>query len=167
MTATDKIRTAVALQLDRVMKVASVTTVPLLILNLSVSATLLLKWLGGPLWAWVAGCSLVLLVGILVFAHLWTHSFDMVRAMRRAYTVHDPCQVYQLWPYERTMWLNVLIPNLEAQSAIALNVGATKHAEILLEQVGKLRRWEALGFIPREEYPEHLLGYYLHGGKAL
>lgn len=156
------LRTAIATQLDRVMKVGSVVTMALLIANLSLLLTQFFRWRGGPVAAWVLGSAIVITAIVLLFAHLWTQTFDMVRAMRRANAVHDPCQVYQIHPYERAIWLNVTIPQLEAQAAICANVGASVHASELLIVVAKMRRWETLGFIPRADYPKHLLHYYWH-----
>lgn len=156
------LRSALATQLDRVMKVGPVVNTGLLVLTLSLTAARFVYWRGGPLWAWVVGCVVLVALGIVGFAHLWTNQFDMVRAARRASAIHDPCQVYQMHPYERAIWLNVTIPQMEAQAAICEHVGATKHAEELLTVAGRMKKWEALGYIPREDYPAHLLHYYWH-----
>ena len=142
------------------MKVGSVVNTALLILNLSLLLTQFMEWRGGSVWLWVVGSALVVTLVIFWFAHVWTNSMDMVRALRRASAIHDPCQVYQLAPWERAVWINVLIPQLECQIAVANAVGARDSAANLQRQVEKMRRWESLGYIPRDEYPRHLLKYY-------
>lgn len=87
---------------------------------------------------------------------------DMVRAMRKAGAIHDPPQVYQLVPLQRVLILNVEIPQMEALHNIVLNVGVEEEAARLRNHIEKLKRWESLGFVPREEYPSHLLRYYWH-----
>lgn len=132
----------------------------LLIATLSLTMARFVYWRGGYLWIWVAGCALLTVLGIVIFAHVWTNKFDMVRAARRASAIHDPCQVYQMHPYERAIWLNVTIPQLVLQAQVAAKLGLdTSHISTV---IGKMRKWEALGYIPREDYPEHLLHYYWH-----
>ncbi len=162
-----RIRSAIALQLDRVMKVASVANMGLLVLNTSLLVSQVWKWRGGPTWAWVIGSVVVISAVVLVLAHLWTQTFDMVRAQRKASAIHDAPQVYQLVPWERAVWINVIIPQMQAQAAICHAVGAQYSAEILTEQAAKLKKWETLGFIPREDYPPHLLKYYWHEEREL
>lgn len=144
------------------MKVGPVVNTGLLVLTLSLTAARFVYWRGGPLWAWVVGCVVLVAVGIVSFAHLWTNQFDMVRAARRASAIHDPCQVYQMHPYERAIWINVTIPQLRAQMGICEAVGAPFSAAILKDTIEKMKKWEALGYIPREDYPAHLLHYYWH-----
>ena len=158
-------RSILATQLDRVMKVGPVVNLALLIATLSLTFARFVYWRGGPLWAWVAGTGVAVAVAILLFAHIWTNKLDMVRASRRASAIHDPCQVYQIHPYERAIWLNVTIPQLVLQAQIAAKLGLDTSE--ISAVIGKMRRWEALGYIPRDEYPEHLLQYYWHEGAPL
>lgn len=162
-----KIRPIIALQMDRVMKVGSVVNTGLLVLNLSLLVSQVWKWRGGPTWAWVLGTMLVVGLGIVWFANFWTHKMDMVRNLRRASAIHDPPQVYQLVPWERVVWLNIIIPQIEAQACALTSLGRDDKASELLKQVEKLKRWESLGFVPREDYPKHLLHYYWHEEAAL
>ncbi len=157
-----KAREYLAVHLDRVMKVGPVVNTGLLIATLSITAARLVYWRGGAMWMWILGCALLTVAGIISFAHIWTNKLDMVRAARRASAIHDPCQVYQMHPWERVIWLNVTIPQVEAQSKMMLHFGEEAHAMALLEVVVKMRKWERLGYIPREDYPAHLLHYYWH-----
>lgn len=160
-----RFRQVVATQLDRVGKVGPIVNLCLLITTLSLTAVRFVYWRGGPLWLWITGIALLIVAGILLFAHLWTNKLDMVRASRRASAIHDPCQVYQIHPYERAMWLNVTIPRLRVDAQVAEKLGVD--AKPILEVIGKLERWEKLGYIPRAEYPGHLLPYYWHEGAPL
>lgn len=162
MTFLFRVKGLVAIQIDRVMKVGSVINTGLLVLNLSLLISQVWQWRGGPTWAWILGSTVVLSIGIVLFAHVWTGSLDMVRAMRKASAIHDPPQVYQLVPMQRVQWLNVDIPQLEALAAWHRYDGVDEVADSLEKQIEKLKRWESLGFIPREEYPPHLLHYYWH-----
>lgn len=158
-------RSVIATQLDRVAKVGPIVNLVLLIATLSLTFARFVYWRGGPLWFWVAGTALLIVAGILLFAHIWTNKLDMVRASRRASAIHDPCQVYQIHPYERVIWLTVTIPQLVLQAQIAAKLGLDTSE--ISAAIGKMRRWEELGFIPRDEYPPHLLHYYWHEGAPL
>lgn len=146
-------------------KVGPIVNLALLITTLSLTVVRFVYWRGGPLWAWIGAIAVIIVVGILVFAHLWTNKLDMVRAARRASAIHDPCQVYQIHPYERAIWLNITIPRLMMEVEVARKLGIDPGH--LLAVIDKMQRWEKLGFIPRNEYPEHLLPYYWHEGAPL
>lgn len=160
MTLLAKAREILAIQLDRLMKVGSVLNTSLLVLNLSLAISTVLQWRGGSLWMWVIGSAIVISALMLVFTNLWTQKFDMVRALRKASAIHDAPQVYQMMPWERVVWLHVVIPQMLLQAEIADKLGVDSAS--LRTQIQKLKRWESLGFIPREEYPKHLLRYYWH-----
>lgn len=149
------------------MKVGSVVNTGLLVLNLSLLISQVWAWRGGPTWAWVLGSTVVVSSGILAFAHVWTQKMDMVRALRRASAIHDAPQVYQLVPFERVVWLNIVFPQMEAQAAMCAAIGAKGEEQELREAVKRLKRWESLGFVPRAEYPPHLLRYYWQEEKEL
>ena len=156
-----------AIQIDRVMKAGSVVNTALLSLNLSLIITPFISWRGGPAWMWVLGTLIVVSSGIFIFSHIWTQKMDMVRALRKASAMHDAPQVYQIVPLERVIWIHVIIPQMEAQAAVCRAVGAVTEAEKMEQKVKQAKRWESLGFIPREEYPEHLLHYYWQTEGAL
>ena len=162
MTLISRVRSVAALHIDRVQRAGAVIQLGLLVANVSFSVTLLLKWKGGPLWAWIVGTFLVASVAILIFANLWTHQLDMVREMRRASAVHDPPQVYQMVPMQRVMLQEVDLPQMLAQAQILESLGQNEKAMDLRRRIERVARWESLGFIPREEFPENLLPYYLH-----
>ncbi len=112
------------------------------------------------MWMWVLGSVVVISTLMMIFTNLWTQRFDMVRALRKASAIHDAPQVYQMMPIGRVLWLHVDIPQMTLQADIADKLGVDSTE--IRAHIQKLKRWEALGFIPREEYPKHLLRYYWH-----
>lgn len=158
-------RSLLSLHLDRLLKVAPIVSLGLLVANLSVTLATLMTWRGGPVWAWALGIGMLLLAAVVVFAHLWAHSWDMFRGLRRAQTVHDPTQVYQLVPLHRIAWLHATIPHMESQLAIHDALGIP--SQWLRDEIERLRRWERLGYIPRGEFPPHLQKYYWHNEAEL
>lgn len=153
-------RKIVAQQLDRMMRVAPILSVILLIGNAALLLAEKVAWRGGPLYAWIIGMVIILLIASLTVSNLWAGPLRMVAAVRGSQALHDPVQVYQLTPFERFLWVNAMIPQMEHQLSL--------RPDPLFEyQINRLKRYAQLGYVPRDEYPQFLLRYYPKEGNEI
>lgn len=144
------------------MRVVPIFNMILLVGNLSIVVATLTNWRGWNIYttATIAGLSLMAL-GVL-FANLWTVGLKMIHASRTAAVLHDPMQVYQFTPWERVVWRYAMIPQMRHQAALGRQLDTPDpDLEARIEQ---LEKWEALGYIPKEDYPADLQHLYLKGG---
>ncbi len=159
-------RQVFAKQLDRIMRVSPLAGVVLLVGNTGLAMATFLEWRGGHPAIWAAVSALVVGLLVVVAANLWAGRLDMIRAMRASGAFHDPTQVYQFTPWERIIWRNAMLPQMRHQASLGRSTGAPG-TEDLEEQIQRLEAWEALGYIPKAEYPEDLVQYYYGKGGRL
>lgn len=155
-----KLRRAVYVQIVRLQKISGPASLVLLVVNLAVSAWSLLEWRGWNARVAIPSLAVLLFFTVLAVANVMAR-WRMYVAERGAMVRHNPAEVYAFTPFQEVMFRHQVLPALRTQAATAEATGAD--ASELRQEVERLSGWVERGYIPYEEYPEHLRGYYLHG----
>ena len=91
-------------------------------------------------------------------AHIYVHIFEMYRTETMAEYTYNPYAIYAITPLLEMEFRHSRIPTMEGIYA-TMTEGVEK--EKLKLDIDKMKKWCDLGYIPKEDYPEHLLHYYL------
>lgn len=134
-------------QLFKFQQVFPISTLILLIINLSLQIYGQLEYRNLPFYQTTFSIMLVLFLCVWGFAHIYNDYFEMYKHKKLVeVTLYNPYQVYAFSPFEEVVWRTIYIPMLE---------------EIGSKNVDKIKRWLDLGYIPKEDFPDHLKKYYL------
>lgn len=151
-------KTRVQRQIHRVQKIATLASLSMLGLNLTLLAYQYIEWRGINPYAAIPAIFAALVLLILVAANFWVGVLRMHEHERRSLIEHNPVEVYAMTPYQVVERLTFGLPMLRAQIALHKEFGLD--AAPLEDALRQWERWSHLGYIPRDEYPEDLLGYY-------
>jgi hypothetical protein len=104
----------------------------------------------------------LLFFGILFFiwvaAHIYVRKFEMYRTESRADVLYSPYSVYAMAPKEEMMLRGIYLPIMETNCKL---LAAGKEKEQMEAEIKKVRAWCEKGFIPKDDFPEHLKEYYI------
>lgn len=110
--------------------------------------------------AWV-GVPLVLIVIMLLIwlgAHIYVKKLEMYRTEWVAERIYNPYAVYAIGPFEEMLYRTMTIPTLQAAYA---TMPEGKEKKEVKEKLEKAKKYVDLGYIPKEDFPQHLKKYYI------
>lgn len=90
-------------------------------------------------------------------AHVYVQKLEMYRTESLADKIFNPYTVYQIGPFEEMKYRNMELPIMKSLCDV-LNGDEKKEME---EYVKRVEKWLELGYIPKEDFPEHLKKYYI------
>jgi len=146
------------IQVMKLKKVAAVGSLFLLVFNLSL---LLYPYIEHrDVHPYVAIPVVFVFIGfvILVFAHVYLRVFDMYRTEAAAERTLDPYMIYAFSPIGEMMLRCVYLPVLYGLYNLS-DDGVDKYK--MKGFVDVVENWVSLGFIPKEDFPEHLKRFYV------
>jgi len=91
-------------------------------------------------------------------AHVYVKKFEMYRTEMASEITLNPYSVYLIGPFEEMLYRTLTIPTLEAAW---MNLSDSPEKERIGQQLQKAKKWVDLGYIPKEDYPKHLLKFYI------
>jgi len=162
----ERVRGFVSLQYVKMKRMASVGSLILLAVNLSFTLYpfvqhrfMFLNRQGIPdTYVGIPVLFFTIVVIIWAGAHVYVKKFEMYRTEMVAERMFNPYAVYLIGPFEEMLYRTMTIPTLEA-AWLSMPEGDDKIR--IGEQLDKAKKWVDLGYIPKEEYPEHLMKYYI------
>jgi hypothetical protein len=110
--------------------------------------------------AWI-GVPLVFIIIIFLIwgaSHIYVRVFEMYRTESKADVIYNPYAVYALNPSAEMMIRDIYIPIMESNYAL-LHEGKDK--ERLDGEIKKVKNWCNKGYMPKEDFPEHLKSMYI------
>ena len=149
----EKIRTYFIRQIVKVQRVAGIGSLVLLTINLSLAAYPYVAWRGVNPYFGIICIFMFVIFMVCFLAHIWMNWLEMYRGEAATKVSYNPYQVYTLSPYEE-MWFRLwFIPVMEHM------IDGDK--EKLSSNLVKVKEWVEKGYIPKKQFPEHLLKYYI------
>jgi len=91
-------------------------------------------------------------------SHIYVKKMEMYRTEKRAEVLFNPYTIYAMNPFQEMTFVHLHLPIMESVCA-TLPEGEDK--EKMKKNVTMIKRWCDKGFIPKEDFPEHLKRYYL------
>ncbi len=91
-------------------------------------------------------------------AHIYIKKMEMYRTEALAEKIYNPYTVYAIGPFEEMLYRYTTIPTMEGIYH-SLPDGDAK--EQLKQKIDKAKHWVEIGYIPKEDFPEHLKKYYI------
>ena len=110
--------------------------------------------------AWV-GVPLVFIIIIFLIwgmSHIYVRVFEMYRTETRADVLYNPYAVYAMMPKEEMTIRGIYLPIMETNCKL-LPDGVEK--EKMKAEIDKVKIWCNKGFIPKDDFPEHLKSMYI------
>jgi len=155
---TEKIRAFFNLQYAKIKKTAAVGSLILLTINLAVSSYPYIEHRGIHPYIAMPLLFLAILFVVWLLAHVYVRRMEMYRTEMRADMMLNPYAVYAIAPFEEMRYRYQFIPILRALEEL-LPKGEKKQR--MKECADNWQKWVDLGYIPKEDYPKHLLHYYI------
>lgn len=147
-------------------RMAGVGSLILLAINLSFTAYPYIEFrfpkyiLGVIPRAWVGVPLLLLFVIILILigSHIYVCKLEMYRTEHGAEILYNPYSIYQISPFEEMLHRNISIPTLIGIYSVMPD---GKEKEQVKKSLDDFKKWVDLGYIPKEDFPDHLHRYYI------
>lgn len=152
--------------LIRLRKTGGLVSLGLLTVNQALLIAQTVAWRGFNPWIVVPSVAFLLFTLAIAISYAVWILGDGYHAETAAQVAHNPTQTYAYNPFQQVEHKQLRIPKLRAIAAIAEDHDPEAAAE-LREAIDRWERWVDLGYIPRDEYPEHLLHHYLSDGGRL
>lgn len=166
----ERIRKIINMQYVKMKRMAAVGSLVLLAVNLAFT---IYPYVVFKLPGRVLGISRIyfavpvifILIVLLIWlaAHIYVRIFEMYRTETMADITYNPYSIYAIGPLQEMEFRYSRIPTMEGIYAM---MSDGKEKEKLKSDMEKMKKWCDLGYIPREDYPEHLLRYYLTNKQA-
>jgi len=151
--ADETIRNYIMRQLEKLRRIAPVGSLIILTINLAFTVYPYVAWRGIHPYIGVTAIALLIAAVLLFAAYIWMDRLEMYRSELKAAKTYNPYAVYALQPYEE-MWFRLwFIPMMK----YALD----EDKDHLKENLEKVEEWVERGYIPKEQFPEHLKKYYI------
>jgi hypothetical protein len=100
----------------------------------------------------------VIILLIWLGAHVYVRVFEMYRTESVADMMYSPYSIYAMSPKDEIYLRDVNLPMMEAMEKI---LPEGKQKKDLEQEIQKIKNWCEKGFIPKEDFPQHLKKYYL------
>lgn len=163
---TERIRKFINLQYVKMKHLATVGSLILLALNLSFTVYPYIEFrfpqfvFGFIPKAWVGVPMVFFIIVTLIWfaAHLYVRKMEMYRTEQRAEMMYNPYQVYAFQPFQEMQYRNITIPILKGIHDL-LPDGTEK--DEIKQKMDQFKKWLSLGYIPKEDFPEHLKEFYI------
>lgn len=159
---TERIKDAFLRQFVRLRKTAGVVTLGLLIINQALLVAGYVAWRGISIYVIVPSVVLLLGVGAIVLSNVLWLNMGLFHNETSAQVSHNPVNVYALNPFQEMIWRRYNLPELEANAQVAEAVGAHEAADTYRQIRDDWAEWTKLGYIPKDEFPDHLHRHYLN-----
>jgi hypothetical protein len=121
----------------------------------------LIAWRGISLYLAVPAILALLAIAVIAFAKIWVDLLETYKNQVRAQTALNPKQIYQIPPFQEMAWRHIHVPRMRSHARLLEDAGDTNLSEDLYREADRLERWVQLGYIPRDDFPDHLLDHYL------
>jgi hypothetical protein len=121
----------------------------------------LIAWRGVSLYLAVPAILTLLAIAVVLFARFWIDVLSTYKNQVRAETALNPKQIYQIPPFQEMAWRHLHIPRMRSHARLLHHAGESYLSEEVDREADRLNRWVDLGYIPRDDFPEHLLHHYL------
>jgi len=95
---------------------------------------------------------------IWVGAHIYISKMEMYRTESLADRIFNPYTIYAIGPFEEMLYRTMTIPTLQAAYS---SMPECKEKEEVKKQLDRAKKYVDLGYIPKEDFPEHLKKYYI------
>ena len=146
-------------ELTKIKQVAMVGSVILLTLNIALTAYPYLAWRGIHPYAGVALVFLGILGVIWLLAHVYMNVLEMYKEQKMAESVlYNPYAVHQFTPFQEVTWRYYNMTVLKALQSMATDDATRQRLDNAIDTA---ENWLSRGYIPRQDFPEHLQKYYL------
>lgn len=157
----ERIRRFVNKQMAKIKRISGVGSLILLVINLSFSVYAYIEYRG--IHIYIALPLLVLLMGsiLLLVAHFYT--LHMYRTEAEAEKYFNPYATYAIGPFEEITYRFIYLPMMKA---LLSTMDDEIEKKVFKEKIDIWERWINLGYIPKDEYPKHLLKFYITNKEA-
>jgi len=159
----ERLRRFTNIQIIKLKKVASVGSLILLILNLSLTIYPFIEHRNIHPYIAVPSLFLMITLIVLLLAHIYLKWLDMYRTEAEAEKYYNPYSVYAFGPWEEMMFRNLWIPLLNTMYLLLPEGKEKKDVKKILDDLWK---WTDLGYIPKSDFPEHLKKFYITSKEA-
>ena len=105
---------------------------------------------------------LIIVTGMLLFAHLYVVVAEMYRTETKADYKYNPYATYAFSPKEEMFNKHIFLPILEG---LYVSEQTKDNKEKLKSSIDKVKVWVNEGVIPKEHFPEELLDWYITNKK--
>ena len=146
-------------QVTKIKHVGMLISIVLLALNLSLTVYSFIKWRGIHPYLGTTLLFFVIMFLILAFSHIWMNKWHMYAPQKMAEAIlYNPYAVFAYTPFQEMWFSHIYIPIMEALYDTIQDEEKKKKFKKSLELV---KKWTKLGYIPKEDFPEHLKKYYI------
>lgn len=127
-------------------------------LTLTLVAYDFVAWRGIHPYIAIPAIFLLTLSLILGWGYIFVEKLGLFRAKKAGMVSMDPVQVYAFNPFQEMMLVHWHIPLMESSVKVGESMGLDMHQE--RDALERVKNWASEGFIPRKDFPEHLLKFY-------
>jgi len=146
------------LQYTKIKRTAAVGSLIMLIMNLSFTIYPFIEHRGFHPYYAIPIIFFFIFLLVWLAAHIYVKKFEMYRTESLADKIYNPYSVYAIGPFEEMKYRNIDIVIMETLYDILPD---SNKKQVLGEQIKKVKRWCDLGYIPKQEFPQHLKKYYI------
>lgn len=153
----ERFRKFLNMQYVKMKRMAAVGSLVLLAVNLSFTIYPYVEhrdihpYLGVPI------IFVIIVLLIWLAAHIYVQKLEMYRTESLADKIFNPYTIYQIGPFEEMKYRNMELPIMKSLCK-GLKGDEKKEME---EYVKRVEKWLELGYIPKDDFPEHLKKYYI------
>lgn len=146
------------LQMIKVKRTAPMYNLILLVLLNALSIYPILE--GRAIHPYISFPAVLVLLITLIWAgsHLYQIVLGMNKNEARAERIINPYCVWAMGPWEEMLIRNIWLPSMKG---IYANMPGGEDKIELGEAISNMSRWVELGYIPKKDYPKHLLKHYI------
>ena len=152
------IRKFINMQYVKIKRMAAVGSLIILTLNLSFSIYPFISHRGIHPYVAIPLIFSIVILFIWIAAEIYVKRMEMYRTEFLAERILNPYSIYAIGPFEEMKYRNMEIPIMEALSTIIPKGNGKKAFDSNLQ---KVKKWCDLGYIPKEDFPNHLKQYYI------
>jgi hypothetical protein len=158
LSGDERLRKFVNLQFVKLKRTAAVGSLMILTLNLSFIIYPYIEHRGVHPYIAIPTVFFSVILLFWLISHIYVKKMEMYRTEFLAEKILNPYSVYAIGPFEEMKYMNIDIVLLETLYEL-LPEGQKKVA--LKEHIHKVKNWCRLGYIPKNDFPDHLKKYYL------
>lgn len=159
----ERVRRFFNMQIQKLKRVASIGSLILLVFNLSLLIYPYIEHRNVHPYLAIPTIFVLISLLILLLAHAYLKWLDMYRTEQETERYFNPYAVYAFQPWDEMVYRYIHIPMLEAVYHMQPEGNYKRDLEQLIK---KLYRWVNKGYIPKEDFPDHLKKYYITNRQA-
>lgn len=142
-------------QIEKFQQFSAIGMPVMLVLNLAVSLFSYLQWRNIHPYVGISSLTVVMMCLYWSIAHIVVKKGETFKSKARAAVKYNPYSVWALSPLQWMLMNHIWAPILEG----------TKETKEQQAQVNMVKNWLKLGYIPKEDFPENLKGFYITKGE--